>query len=103
MGQYPKTQVSRFQVEYAHMKTCPNCGQPALDWHRFCMRCGIDISAVRVSAAPAQYVTQPADPAAAQPPQQYYAAPTAASKSSNKTIWVIVGAVAILPAIAIVL
>jgi type IV pilus assembly protein PilA len=82
------------------MKTCPNCGQPGLDWHRFCMRCGMDISAVPASAAPPQYAAP--DPNAAQaPPQQYYAA--APSKTSAKTIWLIVGAVAILPAIAIVL
>ena len=83
------------------MKTCPNCGQPALDWHRFCMRCGMDISAVAPSAAPPQYANQAApDPGAPQAPPQYYSAPP--GKSSTKTIWLIVGAVAILPAIAIV-
>jgi type IV pilus assembly protein PilA len=82
------------------MKSCPNCGQPALDWHRFCMRCGMDISAVPASAAPPQYAA-PAPNAQQAPPQQYYAA--APSKTSNKTIWLIVGAVAILPAMAIVL
>ena len=86
------------------MKTCPNCGQPALDWHRFCMRCGMDIS--QVPLAPAQQYSPPApDPYAAQPaPQQVFYAPAAtAGKSSNKTIWLIVGAVALLPALAIVL
>lgn len=83
------------------MKTCPNCGQPALDWHRFCMRCGMDISAVAPSAAPPQYANQAApDPGAPQAPPQYYSAPP--EKSSTRTIWLIVGAVAILPAIAIV-
>src|SRR3954471_7600445 len=82
------------------MKTCPNCGQPGLDWHRFCMRCGMDISAVLASAAPPQYAAPDPNPQQA-PSQQYYAA--AQPKSSNKTIWLIVGAVAILPAIAIVL
>lgn len=85
------------------MKTCPNCGQPALDWHRFCMRCGMDISAVSVSAAPQPQYVAPAGPDAyaKQAPQPYYAPPPA--KSSAKTIWLIVGAVAILPAMAIVL
>jgi type IV pilus assembly protein PilA len=82
------------------MKSCPNCGQPGLDWHRFCMRCGMDISAVPASAAPPQYAA-PAPNAQQASPQQYYAA--APSKTSNKTIWLIVGAVAILPTIAIVL
>jgi type IV pilus assembly protein PilA len=82
------------------MKSCPNCGQPALDWHRFCMRCGMDISAVPASAAPPQYAA-PAPNAQQAPAQQYYAA--APSKTSNKTIWLIVGAVAILPAMAILL
>src|SRR3954465_14692763 len=82
------------------MKSCRNCGQPGLDWHRFCMRCGMDISAIPASAAPPQYAAP--DPNAPQaPPQQYYAA--APSKTSTKTIWLIVGAVAILPALAIVL
>src|SRR3954470_14257892 len=82
------------------MKTCPNCGQPGLDWHRFCMRCGMDITAVPASAAPPQYAAP--DPNVQQAaPQQYYAA--APAKTSAKTIWLIVGAVAILPAIAIVL
>ena len=80
------------------MKTCPNCGQPGLDTHRFCMRCGADISAALVSpASQAPYAAQAAPPA-----QPYYAAP-ASSKSNAKMIWLIVGAVAILPAIAIVL
>jgi type IV pilus assembly protein PilA len=84
------------------MKTCPNCGQPALDWHRFCMRCGMDISAIPASPAPQPQYDTPAAPYAAQAPsQQYYATPPA--KSNAKTIWLIVGAVAILPAIAIVL
>src|SRR3954468_1825598 len=82
------------------MKTCPNCGQPGLDWHRFCMRCGMDITAVPASAAPPQYAAP--DPNVQQAaPQQYYAA--APAKTSAKMIWLIVGAVAILPAIAIVL
>src|SRR5437868_5271225 len=82
------------------MKTCPNCGQPGLDWHRFCMRCGMDITAVPASAAPPQYAAP--DPNVQQAaPQQYYAA--APAKTSAKTIWLIVGAVAILPAIAIVM
>jgi type II secretory pathway pseudopilin PulG len=55
------------------------------------MRCGADITAVPM-AAPAP------DPYA--PPQQYYA--PAPAKSNTKMIWLIVGAVAILPAIAIV-
>src|SRR3954452_8326823 len=75
------------------MKTCPNCGQPALDWHRFCMRCGADISAVPLAQATPQYGSAPA-------PQYYAAAP---AKSNNKMIWIIVGAVAILPAMAIIL
>src|SRR3954470_15770585 len=83
------------------MKSCPNCGQPGLDWHRFCMRCGMDISAVPASAAPPQYAAPAPNAQQAPPQQQYYAA--APSKTSNKTIWLIVGAVAILPAIAIVL
>jgi type IV pilus assembly protein PilA len=61
------------------------------------MRCGADISAAPI-AAPAQ------NPYAAQAaPQQYYAAAPAPAKSNAKMIWLIVGAVAILPAIAIVL
>jgi len=85
------------------MKTCPNCGQPALDWHRFCMRCGMDISAVAATPAPQPQYAAPARPDAyaTQAPQPYYAASPA--KSSAKTIWLIVGAVAILPAMAIVL
>src|SRR4051812_2140737 len=80
------------------MKTCPNCGQPALDSYRFCMRCGADISAV--PAAPPQVQAQYAAQAAQ---QQYYQPPPGSSKSNAKMIWLIVGAVAILPAIAIVL
>jgi type IV pilus assembly protein PilA len=86
------------------MKTCPNCGQPALESHRFCMRCGADISAVPAAPppqAPAQYTAPGQAPYAAPPPQQYYA--PAPAKSNTKMIWLIVGAVAILPAIAIVL
>src|SRR5438874_1495855 len=37
------------------MKTCPNCGQPALDSHRFCMRCGDYISAAPITDNQAQY------------------------------------------------
>jgi type IV pilus assembly protein PilA len=82
------------------MKYCPNCGQPALESHRFCMRCGADVSAVPatpVAAASAQNAYP------APPQQQYYAPPATSSKSNAKMIWLIVGAVAILPAIAIVL
>ena len=81
------------------MKTCPNCGQPALDSHRFCMRCGADISAVPAAPppqTPAPYAAPSQVPAA----QPYYA--PAPKKSNAKMIWLIVGAVAILPAIAIV-
>src|SRR3954463_1224593 len=86
------------------MKTCPNCGQPALESHRFCMRCGADISAGPAAPppqAPGQYTAPGQVPYAARPPQQYYA--PAPAKSNTKMIWLIVGAVAILPAIAIVL
>src|SRR3954465_4281383 len=87
------------------MKTCPNCGQPALESHRFCMRCGADISAVPppppAQAPPAQTPTQYAVPGQVPAAQQYY--PPAPVKSNAKMIWLIVGAVAILPAIAIVL
>src|SRR3954463_6876474 len=82
------------------MKTCPNCGQPALESHRFCMRCGADISGVPAAPppqTPAQYAAPGQVPAA----QQYYA--PAPAKSNAKMIWLIVGAVAILPAMAIVL
>src|SRR6266404_3680298 len=68
------------------MKYCPNCGQPALDSHRFCMRCGAD-----VSAAP---IAQP----------QYYAAPPA-SKGSNTAVIAIVlavGAVVLIPVVLII-
>src|SRR5437868_621627 len=93
------------------MKTCPNCGQPALDWHRFCMRCGIDISAVQAfPAASQQYATQnppQAAPDAYAPqaaPQQYNAVPPTSS-GSNKTLIIVavaVIAVVLIPVILIV-
>src|SRR4051812_32744624 len=80
------------------MKTCPNCGQPALDSHRFCMRCGADISAAPVAL-------RPQDPyAAPTAPQQPYYAP-APAKSSNSTLIIIlvaVGAVVLVPVVLIV-
>jgi type II secretory pathway pseudopilin PulG len=79
------------------MKYCPNCGQPALDSHRFCMRCGADISgAPVVSAAQSPYP--------AQAPQQYYAAQPA-STTSNKVVIAIVlavGALVLIPVVLIV-
>jgi type IV pilus assembly protein PilA len=86
------------------MKTCPNCGQPALESHRFCMRCGADISAVPAAPppqAPTQY-TAPGQALSAAPPAQPYYAP-APKKSNAKMIWLIVAAVAIIPLIAVVL
>jgi len=88
------------------MKYCPNCGQPALDSHRFCMRCGADISAAPVADAQPQYTQPPASstpyPAQAQP-QQYYAPPPA--KSGNTALIVIlvaVGAVVLVPIVLII-
>ena len=87
------------------MKYCPNCGQPALDSHRFCMRCGADISAAPVVDAQAQYAQpQAPSPYATQTPQQQYYAP-APAKSSNTTLIVIlvaVGAVVLVPIVLIV-
>ncbi len=89
------------------MKTCPNCGQPALESHRFCMRCGADISAVPAAPpqqqTPVQYTAPGQTPYAAPPPPQQYYAPAPASKGNTKMIWLIVGAVAIIPLTAIVL
>src|SRR5216110_2896398 len=66
------------------MKTCPNCGQPALDWHRFCMRCGADISGV------------PAAPPAQSPyPAQYYAPPPASTTSNKAVIAIVVAVIAV--------
>jgi type IV pilus assembly protein PilA len=88
------------------MKYCPNCGQPALDSHRFCMRCGADISGAPVVDAQAQYAQPQAaqNPYAAQAPQQQYYAPVPA-KSSNTALIVIllaVGAVVLVPIVLIV-
>src|SRR5689334_4840755 len=88
------------------MKYCPNCGQPALDSHRFCMRCGADISAAPVVDGRAQYAPpqQAPSPYAVQPPQQPYY-PPAPAKSSNTAliaILVAVGAVVLVPIVLIV-
>ena len=88
------------------MKYCPNCGQPALDSHRFCMRCGADISAAPVADVQAQYAQPQAAPSPyeAQPPQQPYY-PPATAKSSNTALIVIlvaVGAVVLVPIVLIV-
>ena len=89
------------------MKYCPNCGQPALDSHRFCMRCGADISGAPVVDAQAQYAQPQAAPSpyAAQAPQQQYYAP-APAKGGNTALIVIlvaVGAVVLVPIVLIVL
>ena len=88
------------------MKYCPNCGQPGLDSHRFCMRCGADISAAPVVDAHAQYAQPQAAPSpyAAQPPQQpYYAsAPAKGGNTALIVILVAVGAVVLVPIILIV-
>src|SRR6267154_2395911 len=88
------------------MKYCPNCGQPALDTHRFCMRCGADISGAPVVDPSAQYAQPQAapNPYAGQAPQQPYYAPVPA-KSSNTAliaILVAVGAVVLIPIVLIV-
>jgi type II secretory pathway pseudopilin PulG/ribosomal protein L32 len=83
------------------MKTCPNCGQPALDSHRFCMRCGADISAAPVINNQAQYAQTQAAPNPYAPQQQYYA--PAPAKSSNTALIVIVVAVAAVVLIPVVL
>src|SRR5256885_8235670 len=88
------------------MKYCPNCGQPALDAHRFCMRCGADVSGSPVIDPQAQNSQPQAaqNAYASQPPQQqYYAA--APAKGSNKALIVIlvaVGAVVLIPIVLII-
>src|SRR5205823_4709158 len=79
------SKFKNFRYSSHAMKYCPNCGQPALDSHRFCMRCGADVSAAPVS--------QP----------QYYA--PQASPTSNKAVIAIVvavGAVVLIPVVLII-
>jgi len=77
------------------MKYCPNCGQPALDSHRFCMRCGADISAAPVVDAQAQYAQQP-------PPHYYAPTPAKSSNTALIIILVAVGAVVLVPIVLII-
>jgi type II secretory pathway pseudopilin PulG len=84
------------------MKYCPNCGQPALDSHRFCMLCGADVSSAPVVEA--QYAQQQAaqNPYPAQP--QYYAVQPVAKGSNTAVIAIVlaVGAVVLIPVVLII-
>jgi type IV pilus assembly protein PilA len=74
------------------MKYCPNCGQPGLDTHRFCMRCGADVSGAPAVDAQAQFAQ----------PQYYAPQPSRVSNKAVVAIVIAVGAVVLVPIVLIV-